>query len=88
MTEWTEEEINRIVGIKSKGGFTVDIFNSFILVSLYADNKKNNYLPEGAIKNSDFTITLDHFSGCENEDDIMDIFNEIVIDHLRVMMNF
>lgn len=88
MTEWTEEEINRIVGIKSKGGFTVDIFNSYIGVYLYVDNKKNNYLPEGIIRDDNFSIILEDFSDCETENDVTGVFNEIVKNHLKDIIDF
>jgi hypothetical protein len=89
MTKWTEEQVNKILGNESQGGHLVDIFSKDFYINVTLDSKAENS-PIGWISSrwryTHHIFTLQDFEECEDEDSIVDTFNDAIEYEVREML--
>lgn len=94
MKEWTEQEINEILGLKGEDGERIDVFNLYglLFIGNCLDeprwNADKGRVEQRSMWNLDrrfcrkssgsIGISLDDFYGCESEDDVHERFAEIL----------
>lgn len=85
---WTEDQINKIIGLKTKDGHNIDVFKLYGVLHIGNTTKGLWTLIEKFQKYGEgrLAISLKSFEYCEDEDDIQQTFKDCIEDRIKAKL--